>query len=135
MTTQETARETGQDAGSWRDHYLDTLGNIPSAIAQMADLDETLIEAYTTIRRRTYGEEEGRLPLKYRELLFVVMDIEVGNQGGAENHLRAGIAAGLTRRELADALLELFIVRGVSAWGMVGHRLWETSASWFPEAT
>jgi alkylhydroperoxidase/carboxymuconolactone decarboxylase family protein YurZ len=118
---------------AWRAHYLETLGNIPDPIEHMFDLDATLGEAYTQIRRRTYGDEKGRLPLKYRELLFVVMDIELGNAGGAANHLRAGIKAGLSRRELADALLELFIVRGVSSWGLTGHQLWRDSAAWFEE--
>lgn len=116
---------------SWQDHYLDTLGNVPSAIEQLFDLDGHSAAAYTEIRKRVYTDGEGHIPLKYRELLLVVMDIELGNYGGAENHLKAGIAAGLTRLELSDALIELLMVRGISTWGLVGHRLWRDSAEWF----
>ena len=117
---------------TWSDHYLATLGNVPDAIRQLFDLDEDVATAYTEIRKRAYAPEgSGHLPLKYRELLFVVMDIEVGNYDGAMNHLTAGVRAGLTRTEFADALVELLIVRGISTWGLVGHRLWDNSRELF----
>src|SRR5262249_44771683 len=105
---------------TWQDHYLETLGNVPDAIEQLFDLDPEVGEAYTTIRRRAYTDKPGHLPLKFRELIFVVVDIELGNFGGAMNHLTAGVKAGLTRTEFADALVELLIVRGISAWGLTG---------------
>lgn len=120
---------------SWQQHYLETLGNIPAAIEQLFELDERVGKAYTDIRQRAYTEEPGHLPLKYRELLFVVIDVEVGNLDGAANHLRAGIAAGLTRQELADALIELLMVRGISVWGLTGHALWQQSKDWFEGET
>lgn len=119
----------------WRQHYTDTLGNVPPAIEQLFDLDHDVGSSYTEIRKRAYSQETGHLPLQYRELLFVVMDLEVGNFDGAANHLRAAIDAGLTRTEFADALVELLIVRGISVWGLVGHRLWAESSTWFEEET
>lgn len=118
---------------SWEDHYQETLGNIPEAIRQLFDLDPEVATAYTTIRKRAYTRADGHLPLKYRELVFVVVDIEIGNHGGAMNHLAAAIKAGLTRTELADALIEMLIVRGISAWGLTGHRVWADSAALFKE--
>lgn len=116
---------------TWRQHYLDTLGNVPDAIEQLFDLNADVAAGYTAIRRQAYTDEPGHLALRYRELLFVVMDIEVSNFDGAANHLRAAIKAGLTRTEFGDALIELLIVRGVSTWGLVGHRLWRESLAWF----
>lgn len=119
---------------SWSEHYLETLGNVPEAISQLFDLDESVGTAYTEIRKRAYAADgSAHLPLKYRELLFVVLDIEVGNYDGGMNHLAAAVRAGLTRTEFADALVELLMVRGISTWGLVGHRLWKNSSDLFEE--
>jgi len=120
---------------SWENHYLETLGNVPEAIRQLFDLDPEVATAYTAIRKRAYASEEGHVPLKYRELIFVVVDIEIGNYGGAMNHLAAAIKAGLTRTELADALIEMIMVRGISTWGLTGHRVWADSQKLFEEAS
>ncbi len=79
---------------TWTDHYLETLGNVPEAIRQLFDLDEGVAASYTEIRKRAYAPDDQRhLPLKYRELIFVVLDIEVGNYDGAMNHLAAAARA------------------------------------------
>lgn len=121
------------DSAHWTAHYLDTLGNVPDAIEQLYALDAAVAEGYTQIRKVAYEQAEGRLDIKIRELLFVVIDIELGNFGGAVNHLKAGIRAGLTRLEFADALIQLILVRGISTWGLTGHRLWRDSEPWFSD--
>jgi hypothetical protein len=122
-------------ASDWREHYLTTLGEVPAPIQHLFELDPEVAAGYTRIREAAYGDGADRLPLAMRELLFVIIDIENGNRSGAVNHLRAGIANGLTRGQFADALMVQFLMRGITPWGLLGHTLWDESRDWFAEPT
>lgn len=106
------------------DHYMDTLGNVPPAIATMFDMDEEFGEHYTDIRELIYTERPDGLSLAMKEMILVLLDITVDNKGGAINHLRAAQRAGLTKTQMKELLIECFLVLGVSAWGKVGFHLW-----------
>ncbi len=107
------------------EHYMETLGNVPPAIRSMSELDDRFFAAYTEIRQLIYEEREDGLPTSIKELLLVVLDITVSQGTGAANHLAAAKRAGLTRTQLQEALMAVFMVLGVSAWGKVGHSLWD----------
>jgi alkylhydroperoxidase/carboxymuconolactone decarboxylase family protein YurZ len=107
------------------EHYDGTLGNIPPAIRAMSELDDGFFDAYTTIRKLIYQEREDGLPLAIKELLLVVLDITVDQGKGGANHLAAAKRAGLTKTQLKEALMEVFMVLGVSAWGKSGFPLWD----------
>lgn len=109
---------------SWDQHYLETLGNVPPAISSMFDMSPNLGTAYTRLREDLYEQHEDGLNLETKELIFIILDICVGNVGGACNHLDAARRAGLTSRQLQEALLQTFMVLGVSAWGLTGHEVW-----------
>jgi alkylhydroperoxidase/carboxymuconolactone decarboxylase family protein YurZ len=112
-------------SGELLDHYQETLGNIPPAIRAMSELDDGFFDAYTEIRKLIYQDREDGLPLAIKELLLVVLDIAVDQGKGAANHLAAAKRAGLTKTQLKEALMEVFMVLGVSAWGKAGYPLWD----------
>ena len=111
--------------GQLLEHYQGTLGNIPPAIQAMSELDDGFFDAYTNIRKLIYQEREDGLPLAIKELLLVVLDITVDQGKGGANHLAAAKRAGLTKTQLKEALMEVFMVLGVSAWGKAGYPLWD----------
>ena len=44
-------------------------------------------------------------------------------KNGAKLHLAAGLDAGLTKREVTEALLQTMMLHGVKTWGLGGHQL------------
>jgi alkylhydroperoxidase/carboxymuconolactone decarboxylase family protein YurZ len=120
-----SAAAAPRDSAGLLAHYQDTLGNIPPAIQTMSDLDGDFFAAYTDIRKLIYQERPEGLSTAIKELLLVVLDITVDQGPGAVNHLAAAKRAGLTRTQLHEALMEVFMVLGVSAWGKVGRTLWD----------
>jgi alkylhydroperoxidase/carboxymuconolactone decarboxylase family protein YurZ len=108
------------------DHYQETLGNIPPAIASMFAMDEAFADSYTDIRELIYQQRPGGLDLAVKELLLVMFDLAVSNPDGGINHLRAARRAGLTKPQLHEALMIAFLVMGVSGWGKVGYKLWDS---------
>jgi alkylhydroperoxidase/carboxymuconolactone decarboxylase family protein YurZ len=112
-------------------HYQESLGNIPPAIATMFAMDEPFANAYTDIRELIYTDREDGLDLSVKELLLTMFDLAVSNADGGINHLRAARRAGLTTTQLYEALMIAFLVMGVSGWGKVGYKLWD---SWIQDA-
>jgi len=105
-------------------HYVETMGSVPAAIAAMFDMDEEFAAAYTKIRKLIYDDRENGLPLHIKESYLVLLDISVDNASGALNHLAAAKRAGFNAVQLKELLLCAFLVRGVAAFGKVGHELW-----------
>jgi alkylhydroperoxidase/carboxymuconolactone decarboxylase family protein YurZ len=106
-------------------HYVETMGAVPDAIAAMFDMNEEFAGHYTDIRELIYRDRSDGMTLAMKELVLVLLDIAVSNKDGALNHMRAAQRAGLTRVQLYEMLLEAFLVLGVSGWGKVGFHLWE----------
>lgn len=107
-------------------HYRESLNNVPPAIATMFAMDEQFANAYTDIREGIYADREDGLSLAVKELLLVMFDLSVHNADGAINHLRAARRAGLTQTQLHEALMCALLVLGVSGWGLVGYKLWNS---------
>jgi alkylhydroperoxidase/carboxymuconolactone decarboxylase family protein YurZ len=103
---------------------METLGFVPPAIRRMFEMDKGLGSAYTDHRQIIFAERDDGLPLKFKELLLVAMDLSADNLNGAMGHLKAAKAAGLTQAELKEALLIAWLVLGISSWGKVGQHLW-----------
>jgi alkylhydroperoxidase/carboxymuconolactone decarboxylase family protein YurZ len=105
------------------DAYLETLGKVPPPIAAMNEADPQVLEGYLTMREAIMSSREDGLPFKYKELVFVILDLLAGNLDGAKLHLAAGLDAGLTRREVTEALFQTMMLHGVKTWGLGGHQL------------
>jgi alkylhydroperoxidase/carboxymuconolactone decarboxylase family protein YurZ len=104
-------------------HFIDTLGNVPPAISAMEEAAPDALEGYVQMRR--WIMRDGALPLKFKELIFVVLDVIAHNLAGAKNHLAAAMRAGLTTEELAEALIQVMMVHGIQTWGICGYQVME----------
>ncbi len=78
-------------------HTWRPLGKVPPPIAAMNEADPQVLEGYLTMREAIMASREDGLPFKYKELVFVILDLLAGNLDGAKLHLAAGLDAGLTQ--------------------------------------
>ena len=101
-------------------HFMETLGNIPEPIRAMMQFVPDHFSGYLQFRETVYQSDpaEGHLDLKTKEMLYTLLDIVTGNLEGAKNHGRAAFEAGMTSRELADALTEMFRYEKVAGLGV-----------------
>ena len=105
------------------DAYLQTIGEVPPAIAAMNRADPQVLDGFLTMREAIMSDKDDGLPFQYKELIFVLLDLLAGNLDGARLHLRAGLDAGLTRTALSEALFQVMLLHGLKTWGLGGHQL------------
>lgn len=112
-------------------HYRETMGAVPESLREMAEIAPAAFEGYSVLRHSLLGpDREGRLQRKYRHLLCAALDCANHNLKGAENHIKAGIRAGLTPSEVADGMLLLVITCGTPAWGQFGRHVTKTARAY-----
>jgi len=113
-----------QDVERARAHYMSVLGTMPEPIRAMAEYAPEALVAYQAFKDYLYKPAgEGALDLKTKELIYVVLDTATGNLPGANNHLRAAVDQGLTVPELAEALIQVMNVCGITTWGQTGYKV------------
>lgn len=123
--------DTAKAVENGKAHFIQTLGNLPEPIrAMMEHLPEHFV-GYLQFREAVYKDPEqgAHLPLKTKELLYTVLDIVTGNLDGAKNHAQAGVKAGMTSGELAEACMQVMHVCGVTTWGKTGYKVVDYVAS------
>jgi alkylhydroperoxidase/carboxymuconolactone decarboxylase family protein YurZ len=125
MKEQEmTSKSLQADVERAKQHYLDVLGVLPEPIRAMAEYAPEALLAYQHFKDYLYKPAgEAALDLKVKELIYVVLDTATGNLPGANNHLRAAVDQGLTMRELAEALIQVMNVCGITTWGQTGYKV------------
>jgi alkylhydroperoxidase/carboxymuconolactone decarboxylase family protein YurZ len=125
MKEQEmTSKSLQADVERAKQHYLDVLGVLPEPIRAMAEYAPEALLAYQHFKDYLYKPPgEAALDLKMKELIYVVLDTATGNLPGANNHLRAAVDQGLTMRELAEALIQVMNVCGITTWGQTGYKV------------
>jgi len=108
-----------------KEHFMHTLGNLPEAIRAMMEHAPESFVGYLKFRESVYRtpQQGAHLSLKTKEMIYVVLDIVTGNLDGAKNHAQAGVAAGMTSGELAEACMQIMHVCGVTTWGMTGYKV------------
>jgi alkylhydroperoxidase/carboxymuconolactone decarboxylase family protein YurZ len=105
-------------------HYTEVLGTVPEPIRAMAEYAPEALVAYQHFKDYLYKPEgQAALDLKTKELIYVVLDTATGNLPGANNHLRAAVDQGLTVPELAEALIQVMNVCGITTWGQTGYKV------------
>ena len=62
----------------------------------------------------------GALPLKTKELIFALLDTLAGQTRGAKNHAAAAMKLGVTVPELAEGLVQVIMVGGITTWNATG---------------
>jgi len=108
------------------DHFLDSMGNVAPSIRAMKKFAPGYFDGYVQMRKFIYQRPpEGALDLKYKELIYVILDIASDNQPGAENHLRAAMREGLKTAELVEACMQVIHVFGIGKWGKTGYKVCE----------
>jgi alkylhydroperoxidase/carboxymuconolactone decarboxylase family protein YurZ len=119
-----TSKSLQADVERAKQHYLDVLGVLPEPIRAMAEYAPEALLAYQHFKDYLYKPAgEAALDLKVKELIYVVLDTATGNLPGANNHLRAAVDQGLTMRELAEALIQVMNVCGITTWGQTGYKV------------
>lgn len=120
-----TDNETVEAVRRGKEHFMETLGNLPEPIrAMMEHVPESFV-GYLKFREFVYRspEQGAHLPLKTKEMIYVILDIVTGNVDGAKNHAQAGVKAGMTSGELAEACMQIMHVCGVTTWGTAGYKV------------
>lgn len=121
--------DTAAAVEAGREHFMQTLGNIPEPIRAMMEHAPDVFAGYLRMREGIYRDcGAGHLDLKTKELLYVVLDVVTGNEAGARNHLQAGMKAGLSPGEVAEACMQVMHVCGITTWGMTGYKVADYAA-------
>ncbi len=117
--------DTAQAIENGKTHFMQTLGNLPEPIRAMMEYLPEHFAGYLQFREAVYKapEQGAHLPVKTKELLYTVLDIVTGNLDGAKNHAQAGVSAGMTSGELAEACMQVMHVCGVTTWGKTGYKV------------
>lgn len=58
--------------------------------------------------------------MKTKELVFALLDTLAGAKTGAINHAKAAMKHGLTLEQLAEGLVQVIMVGGITTWNGVG---------------
>jgi alkylhydroperoxidase/carboxymuconolactone decarboxylase family protein YurZ len=119
-----------QEVEKVKEHFMETLGNLPGAIRAMADYAPDVLLGYTQLRKAIYRTpaEGGALDLKTKELLYSIFDVIACNLDGAKNHYAAAHRHGVTLAEISEACMIAMHVFGVQTWGMAGYKLCDYAA-------
>ena len=65
----------------------------------------------------------GALDMKSKEFIFALLDVLAGNAAGAKSHGLAAMKLGLTVPEMAEGLVQVIMVGGITTWNLVGADL------------
>jgi alkylhydroperoxidase/carboxymuconolactone decarboxylase family protein YurZ len=117
-------RKLKEDVERAKAHYLQVLGVLPEPIRALAEYAPEALVAYQQFKDYLYKPPgEAALDLKTKELIYVVLDTATGNLAGANNHLRAAVEQGLTVPELAEAMVQVMNVCGITTFGQTGYKV------------
>lgn len=118
-------------------HFHETLGRLPEPIRAMMEHAPDAFAGFLEFRESLNRTPEagGKLDVKTKELLYVILDVAAGNLDGAKVHAHAAVKAGLTSAELAEACMQVMQVFGITTWALSGHKVVDYVASLEREAT
>src|SRR5256886_14834163 len=98
---------TGMKSAEIVRYFEKNLGWVPDFADILSRYKPDTLESYFAMRSSVMKDtpQGGALPLKFKEILYVVLDSITNNTEGAIAHARAAIKAGATTEELAEALI------------------------------
>jgi alkylhydroperoxidase/carboxymuconolactone decarboxylase family protein YurZ len=104
------------------DSFMATFGRVPDNFQLLAEHAPGAFAGYGLMRRFVMrdGAEGGALDLKTKELIFALLDTLAGQTTGAKNHAAAAMRLGLTLPELAEGLVQVMMVGGITTWNLTG---------------
>ena len=113
---------TDKAAQAGLDSFLATFGRVPDQFKLLNDHAPSAFAGYGLMRSGLMrGKEDGgALDMKTKELVFALLDVLAGNAVGARNHALASMKHGLTLPELAEGLVQVIMVGGITTLNLVG---------------
>jgi alkylhydroperoxidase/carboxymuconolactone decarboxylase family protein YurZ len=109
--------------------FKKNLGWVPDFADLLSRYKPEALESYFAMRSSVMKDtrEGGALPLKFKEILYVVLDSIAYNSEGAIAHARAAIRAGATTEELAEALIIMAMLMGMPKLEVVGTKAFKAA--------
>ncbi|WP_291298049.1 carboxymuconolactone decarboxylase family protein [Elioraea sp.] len=105
-----------------QENFLATSRRVPPNFLLMAEQAPATFAGYGLMRAAVMKDrdEGGALDLRTKELVFVLLDVLVLNEGGAIAHMENAMRLGLTVPELAEGLTQVLMVGGITTWNRAG---------------
>lgn len=102
--------------------FMETSGRLPPNFQLMMEHAPGAFAGYGLMRDFVMRSPAGggALDMKTKELIFALLDTLAGQKQGAINHAKLAIKGGLTTAELAEGLVQVIMVGGISTWNGVG---------------
>jgi alkylhydroperoxidase/carboxymuconolactone decarboxylase family protein YurZ len=110
-------------------YFKKSLGWVPGYADMLSRYNPEALESYFAMRSSVMKDtrEGGALPLKFKEILYVVLDSVTYNTEGAIAHARAAINAGAKTKELAEALIIMAQLVGMPRLEVVGTKAFKAA--------
>jgi alkylhydroperoxidase/carboxymuconolactone decarboxylase family protein YurZ len=106
------------------DNFMATFGRFPDQFQLLHKHAPAAFAGYGLMRSYVMQERPaGALDMKTKELIFTLLDTLHGDPRGATNHGLAAMKLGLTPAELAEGLVQVIMVGGISTWNLVGQHV------------
>jgi len=104
------------------DSFMATTGRLPPNFALLAQHAPGAFTGYGLMRAHVMRDahQGGALDLKTKELIFCLLDTLVGQTHGAKVHAANAMRLGLTLPQLAEGLVQVMMVGGVTTWNLSG---------------
>ena len=104
------------------DSFMATFGRVPENFALLAEHAPGAFAGYGLMRDYVMQEKSagGALDMRSKELIFTLLDTLAGQAGSAKNHAAEAIRHGVTLAELAEGLVQVIMVGGITTWNRAG---------------
>jgi hypothetical protein len=106
------------------DNFIATSGRFPDQFQLMQKYAPAAFAGYGLTRSALMKDRpDAALDLKTKELIFAVLDTLHGDLMGAKAHALLAVKLGLTLPELAEGLVQVLMVGGITTWNNVGQHV------------
>jgi len=113
-----------QAAQAGIDNFMATAGRFPDQFRLLQKHAPAAFAGYGLMRSALMQDRpDGALDLKTKELVFTLLDTLHGDLNGAKSHGLAAMKLGLTLPELAEGLVQVLMVGGITTWNNVGQHV------------
>ena len=107
--------------------FIETLGSFPERFRLLYAHAPGAFAGYGLLRSTLMqNPPDGALDVKTKELTFTVLSTLHGDKYGAINHAIAGMKLGLTLPEIAEGMVQVIMVGGITTWNLVGYDVMKT---------
>lgn len=107
-------RQPGEDVSEHGSDIHDVPGsNVVGRLDVLKRLAPDAYENYTSLRQRVLARSESEIPMRYRELMVVAVDVVQQNSAGAGVHARRAVRAGATLGEISELVSILLLTSGM----------------------